>query len=281
MSWNDFVDSLKDEVVATPASLDRKPAKTYPCGQCAGTGVWTGGYVQRVTGKCHACRGKGYFVSSPEARNRSKAKRQEASATKAAALAASIAEFKVAHPQMYEALMDAQLGGNVFLNSLASQLTSYGRLSEKQIAAYYRGIEARAKAISDREANAPKVDLTAVEALFSQVMERGLKKPSYRAEGFVITPASATGVNAGALYLKDEAGAYMGKMRDGKVFLINVFQSSLGEVVHTLQRIAQDPKGTAIAYGRKTGVCCCCGRQLTDEASIAAGIGPICEGRWF
>lgn len=31
--------------------------------------------------------------------------------------------------------------------------------------------------------------------------------------------------------------------------------------------------------GRLTGVCCICGRELTDEQSIAAGIGPICAGR--
>ncbi len=40
--------------------------------------------------------------------------------------------------------------------------------------------------------------------------------------------------------------------------------------------IAQDPKGAAIAYGRMTGSCACCGRALTDKDSVAAGIGPVC-----
>lgn len=35
----------------------------------------------------------------------------------------------------------------------------------------------------------------------------------------------------------------------------------------------------AAAYGRRTGVCCNCGRELTDPASIEAGIGPVCAGR--
>lgn len=34
------------------------------------------------------------------------------------------------------------------------------------------------------------------------------------------------------------------------------------------------------AYGRRTGVCGCCGRTLTDPKSIAAGIGPICASRY-
>lgn len=33
-------------------------------------------------------------------------------------------------------------------------------------------------------------------------------------------------------------------------------------------------------YGRITGICCNCGRKLTKESSIAAGIGPICAGNF-
>lgn len=32
-------------------------------------------------------------------------------------------------------------------------------------------------------------------------------------------------------------------------------------------------------FGKMYGVCCNCGRTLTDETSIAEGIGPICAGR--
>jgi hypothetical protein len=31
--------------------------------------------------------------------------------------------------------------------------------------------------------------------------------------------------------------------------------------------------------GRLTGICCVCGRTLTNEASIEDGIGPVCAGR--
>lgn len=36
----------------------------------------------------------------------------------------------------------------------------------------------------------------------------------------------------------------------------------------------------AKAYGALYGVCCNCGRTLTDEKSIAAGIGPVCVKRF-
>lgn len=45
-----------------------------------------------------------------------------------------------------------------------------------------------------------------------------------------------------------------------------------------LTTIADDPDALA-RYGRELGVCGKCGRALTDEASRAAGIGPVCAGR--
>ncbi len=36
----------------------------------------------------------------------------------------------------------------------------------------------------------------------------------------------------------------------------------------------------AKAFGQLYGVCCNCGRRLTDETSIAEGIGPVCAKRW-
>lgn len=48
--------------------------------------------------------------------------------------------------------------------------------------------------------------------------------------------------------------------------------------VAILSAIAADPDALA-RYGRLLGVCGVCGRTLTDEASRAKGIGPVCEGR--
>jgi hypothetical protein len=38
-------------------------------------------------------------------------------------------------------------------------------------------------------------------------------------------------------------------------------------------------KDEAAEFGKLYGVCCICGRTLTNEESIEAGIGPICAGR--
>ena len=46
-----------------------------------------------------------------------------------------------------------------------------------------------------------------------------------------------------------------------------------------LALIAQDSKAAMVRYGRELGVCGKCSRTLTDEASRAAGIGPICQGK--
>lgn len=48
-------------------------------------------------------------------------------------------------------------------------------------------------------------------------------------------------------------------------------------------QIAPEAKLTleeARAWGRETNVCCECGALLTDPVSVAAGIGPICAGRY-
>lgn len=47
-----------------------------------------------------------------------------------------------------------------------------------------------------------------------------------------------------------------------------------------LEALLADPKAAAIEYGHRTGSCCVCGRTLTNPESVAAGIGPICAGRF-
>ena len=46
-------------------------------------------------------------------------------------------------------------------------------------------------------------------------------------------------------------------------------------------KIAVDPEAASIAYGRAIGACGRCGRTLTDAASRAAGIGPVCASKGF
>lgn len=44
--------------------------------------------------------------------------------------------------------------------------------------------------------------------------------------------------------------------------------------------IIVDQKAAAHRYGREKGMCCRCGKELTDERSRYYGIGPECEKKW-
>lgn len=54
----------------------------------------------------------------------------------------------------------------------------------------------------------------------------------------------------------------------------------LGAIMGALRAFATDPAKVAAAYGRRTGHCCFCKRELTDGRSVAVGYGPICAGHY-
>jgi hypothetical protein len=72
---------------------------------------------------------------------------------------------------------------------------------------------------------------------------------------------------AGRIFLEAQASDEMHEIRKSDV------KNSI------LEKIAANPKEAAIEYGRQIGRCSICNRTLTDENSIAAGIGPICAGK--
>lgn len=41
-----------------------------------------------------------------------------------------------------------------------------------------------------------------------------------------------------------------------------------------------DPLFAARKYGKLSGICCSCGRDLTNDGSIEAGIGPVCAKKF-
>jgi hypothetical protein len=47
-----------------------------------------------------------------------------------------------------------------------------------------------------------------------------------------------------------------------------------------LLEAAADPLTAAIRYGKETGSCSCCGKELTNKESIRLGIGPICREKF-
>lgn len=52
------------------------------------------------------------------------------------------------------------------------------------------------------------------------------------------------------------------------------------QVIDLLKVFAENPADTAAEYGRTTGNCCFCGRELTDERSTSVGYGPVCADNY-
>jgi hypothetical protein len=103
-------------------------------------------------------------------------------------------------------------------------------------------------------------------------------------DDFKFKPAPATGRNAGAIYVTsltdhsdDGEALYLGKIANGKFEAVRSCPAGIAE---RIVAAASDPKAAAIAYGKRTGSCCICARELTDPQSVEAGIGPICAEKY-
>lgn len=282
-TFDSFIDDLMEsDREALAAAPTKGEFVKYPCGQCHGTGKYQGARVHQEKAHCFACRGLGYFKTSPEARRKT---REAARAQARNALERGLAAMAENHPALFADLREAYAHreGNGFIISLADQLFSKGSLSDKQIDAWYRGKarleEMRAqRAAEAKEREVAGVDLASIRAMFDHAKASGLKKTAYRAEGLVLKAAPDHGRNAGALYVTDSTtNAYLGKLVGTTFHPVRQAPAAVGEA---LQAIAADPKEAAVRWGRKTGRCSCCGRELTDATSVAMGIGPICAEKW-
>lgn len=284
--WGTLEDHVSPGGEFTPPA--RKPAsgpdaKTvrFPCQGCNGTGKWRGGVNNAGAGHCFACGGKGYFLTSE--RDRAKA-RQDNRDRKAKRAVEAAQAFELANPGMAAFLASAaQWSG--FAASLLEKLSKYGSLSDNQIAAV-RSMQAKCEARRAERAaerlqarhNAVEVDLSPIRRMFEQAHQSGYKRPVYRAADLILSRAPDTGKNPGAIYVKradggDDGNGYLGK-------LVGTSYQGKPDAHAALAAIAADPRGEAIRYGQRTGQCSCCGRELTAEASISAGIGPICASKW-
>ncbi|EIC63581.1 DUF6011 domain-containing protein [Mycobacteroides abscessus] len=74
------------------------------------------------------------------------------------------------------------------------------------------------------------------------------------------------------------SGHQYGKVLDTEARKFDIAAGILREVRATGKRIDDDQDRCA-ELGKLYGICMCCGLELTDEASIEAGIGPICKAK--
>ena len=280
LSADDIAFGAKVMVEQLPERFETK------CRKCNGSGRFYG-YSGRVVGNCFTCKGKGVFYTKTDpavlAANREKA--AERREQKARTVQDHAEMWIESHPAEWTWINEAATRGFEFAVSLKDALFRTGGLSEKQTNA---ATNAAAKSAARkaqweadkiaREAAAPSVSIDRIAQAFSAAKASRLKWPKLRLDTFVFSLASETGRNAGAIYVKDaDSDTYLGKIVGDKLTRSRDCDAA------TEARIivaCADPAAAATAYGKRTGQCSCCGRELTNEESIARAIGPVCAEKW-
>lgn len=301
---DDFFSDMEEDIPSTPATIParsranrfekRTPtdrAETLysePCTKCRGTG-FIGAYAFREQGRCYQCDGKGVLTfKTPKAvRDANKIKSAERRERK---MVTNLEAFESENPQIAAWWANSTFE---FANSLKESVRKYGSLTAGQLAAALRCVEkfgaekaAKEAQSAARAAGAKAVDISPIAAAFERAKRKGLRHPKMYLLGgetkLVFSRAPDNGKNAGAVYVKanggEDAGTYLGKVQHGKFFSSRECTPSLAQAV---EAACADPENAAIAYGKKFGVCSCCGRDLTDPDSVARGIGPVCANNFF
>jgi hypothetical protein len=159
--------------------------------------------------------------------------------------------------------------GNEFAASLLAGVKRYGKLTPNQEAAVRRNIEHGATTSAKAEAKPSDLDVSSLKGYYAVPQGETRLKVRVKHPGKDSRHHGWTFVDDGAAYghrqnygRQAPGGKYAGKIQD------------------ELRAILADPKAAQIAYGKLTGSCGVCGRILEDADSIAAGIGPVCAGKY-
>lgn len=182
--------------------------------------------------------------------------------------------FSEIHPAEWKFLTENT--SHIFACSLRSSVSRYGGLTDRQMVALRNcmdAAESSAAKQTERLAAAPAINISKIEAVFSIALKKGIRRPRLRlGPDLTFSPASATGINPGAIYVKSSS-VYLGKIIGGK-FLRS--RDCPDELVNEILDATANPEETAIAYGKRFGRCSICCRVLSNKESIDRGIGPIC-----
>ena len=175
--------------------------------------------------------------------------------------------------------------------SLVERIRQRKPWTEKQLAAVEKWYgnakerEAQKAAQKEREQTPCAVSKKFVElfGLFETAKSNMKAKPILRAEGLRISEAKKGSRNEGCLYVTDaekhwEDRTYLGKVTPSGEFVRS--KACTDEQAAAVESVALNPLEAALRYGRITGSCSACGRELTNHKSVEDGIGPICRDKW-
>ena len=281
-----FDDFRSDDPSAIAVRAPREDAKRFPCGRCLGTGRYNGARIHQQSGTCFACNGKGDFATPPGQRAKAKATRDKRKSEKLAAVRNKYADNGVS-----VFLRGAQEWSS-FAAELLDRINGGRELSdgqERAVAGMRAKMEAReAKRTAEREAEAAQPPGFAKLVAAFESAAGSLKWPKLRLATTTGEPVAIGRAGENARYphsLNVTDGAPYGQNQwygrittDGRAMLKRDVPEGVTDL---LNRLEHDPKATLEVVGKQTGTCGCCGRELTNPDSVAAGIGPICASSWF
>lgn len=117
--------------------------------------------------------------------------------------------------------------------------------------------------------------------VFKAAKARGLKRLTLRLSGVNVKPnRDLTMLWVTSQTEKVEGDYGLQPKYLGKITPNNLDSRLADDVKSVLMEAASDPLTAAIRYGKETGSCSCCGRDLTNAESIRLGIGPICREKF-
>ena len=160
--------------------------------------------------------------------------------------------------------------------SFAASLYQANRLSDKQLAWVHKLAVDFAAQSAPVESNKPS-QFEALFNAFEAAKSKGAKRLTLRFAGINIKPNRDNTALWVTSQTETEEGDYGLKPKYlGKVTLSGCDSRLSDDVKAVILDAASDPLTAAIKYGKVSGECSCCGRELTDPRSIEAGIGPVC-----
>lgn len=256
--------------LAQPRYATIKPAPevySQRCGKCGGSGMYHG--HSRFGVRCFACNGAGHkvFKTSPEARAKAAEKRTERKEAERIQRVEANRAWQSEHSDVV-AWISARVGrGNDFAISLEGSMRQYGKLTEGQVAAVRKAIAADAQRVTTKPAEIVLKDL-------HTVLQRHSK--------FYAGDITLTRRNGDQLVWIKHANAekVIGKIDGGVLSLWQRPGVDNNAVRTLLNEFEANPLVAAVKYGKLSGRCCSCGRELTNDGSIEAGIGPVCAQKF-
>lgn len=273
------------EAASDNKSITFKGEFKEKCPKCAGSGRYH--RLSEYGTGCLKCKGTGVLYFKSSAADRA-AKRVKAASKAVIKSQQNLAAFEAEH-QDVAAWWNGANKDFQFATSLRVWVSKNGSLTDGQMRAAKSCIAklaalgvARQERAEHAKENA-QVNVKFIETAFAKATTKGLKSPKMRLvhgdTSFVVYRASKHSVNAGSLYVKGaKEEGYYGKITAGVFYRgRDVSPEREADIV----KACSAPDVAAVAYGRRTGECSCCGRELTNHESIERGIGPICYENFF